>query len=243
MNLAHIEPLLLSTIQVLRKMEMEDGPHLQRVEEVLCTSLQPYGIKVSEVEKKNFKQNVKVKFLSSLVSHLESRFPNSEVLTALAVLDPANTPADFVFYGEEEVALLATHFDVESNDLLSEWTHFRELMNSTFKESTFEQSLKTVHSQPALTEMFPMVTKILSVAGTLPVLAAECERGFSEMKKTKTDLQNRLKATTLDCLMRISLEGPSRNDFDFVKAATVWLRNKNRRLVSYKQKNTLPRLD
>ena len=96
-NLAHIEPLL-STIQVLRKMETEDSPHLQRVKEVLRTSLQPYGIKVSEVEKKNFKRNVKVKFLCSLVSHLESRFPNSEVLTALAVLDPANMPADFVFY-------------------------------------------------------------------------------------------------------------------------------------------------
>ena len=61
------------------------------------------------------------------------------------------------------------------------------------------------------------------------------------MKKTKTHLRNRLKTTTLDCLMRILLEGPSRNDFD--EAATVWLRKKNRRLVSYKQKNTLPRLD
>ena len=58
-------------------------------------------------------------------------------------------------YGEEVVAVLATHFDVESNDLLSEWTHFRELMNSTSKESTFEQLLETVHSQPALTEIFP----------------------------------------------------------------------------------------
>ena len=90
MNLTYIEPLLLSTIQVLKKMETQDGPHLQRVNKELRTDLHPYGIKVSEADKTSFKENIKAKFLPGLVSHLENRFPDSEVLTALAVLDPAN---------------------------------------------------------------------------------------------------------------------------------------------------------
>ena len=63
------------------------------------------------------------------------------------------------------------------------------------------------------------------------------------MKKTKTDLRNRLKTNTLDCLMRISLEGPGRDAFDFEKAARMWLDKKNRRLVSYTRSNTVPRVD
>ena len=45
------------------------------------------------------------------------------------------------------------------------------------------------------------MAKLLAVAVTLFVGTADCERGFSEMKKTKTDLRNRMKTQTLDQLM------------------------------------------
>ena len=58
--------------------------------------------------------------------------------------------------------------------------------------------------------------------------------------KKKTDLCNRLKTRTLECLMRISIEGPSREDFDFAKTAKMWM--KNRRLLSY-NKNPVKRTE
>ena len=53
------------------------------------------------------------------------------------------------------------------------------------------------------------------------------------MNKTKTDLQNTMKTQTLDQLMRISIEGPPRKEFDLVIAAKQWLRVKDRRLIKF----------
>ncbi len=57
--------------------------------------------------------------------------------------------------------------------------------------------------------MFLNLTKLSTIAALIPVSTAECERAFSAMNRIKVDLRNRLKTTTLNSLMRISIEGPS----------------------------------
>ena len=71
------------------------------------------------------------------------------------------------------------------------------------------------------------------LGGTIRRLTADCERGFSAVKRIKTVLRNRLKTQTLDCLMRISVEGPELENFNFENAATVWgsLRNRHCRIT------------
>ena len=73
-----------------------------------------------------------------------------------------------------------------------------------------------------------MLGQLLAISLTLPVSTADCERGFSEMKITKTELRNRMKKETLVSLMRICIEGPHISDFDFFKVAMQWLGEKNR---------------
>ena len=70
--------------------------------------------------------------------------------------------------------------------------------------------------------------KLLAIILTLPVSTAGCERGFSDMKITQTEIRNGMKKQTLASLMRICIEGPPISDFDFVKAARRWLGGKNR---------------
>ena len=41
------------------------------------------------------------------------------------------------------------------------------------------------------------------------------------MNRIKTDLRNRLKTSTLDCLMRISIEGPCIAQFNFERAVDI----------------------
>ena len=83
-----------------------------------------------------------------------------------------------------------------------------------------------------LKESFPVFGKLLAVTLTLPASTADYERGFSEMKITKTELRNRMKKETLaSLLMRICIEGPHISDFYFVKAARRWLGEKNRRIA------------
>ena len=220
-NLAHIEPMLNSTIDFMKRLEKERGSHLKCLNEVLNVDLRSFEIKCSEQDKSAFEE-IRKKFLSGVVKHLEIRFPQNQILSALGVLDPKNMPeAGFVFYGEEEIETLATHFDYDNDELLSEWVQFRELMQSSFSELNLEDVVELVHvpKGEAVKESFPKMAKLLAITATLPVGTADCERGFSEMNKTKTDLRNRMKTQTLDQLMRISVEGPPRKEFDFVSAA------------------------
>ena len=90
--------------------------------------------------------------------------------------------------------------------------------------------VKLLVTDVTLRTMFPQLTKLASIAAILPVSTAECERAFSAMKRIKTKLRNQMKTSTLDCLMRISIEGPEIGDFNFEKAADFWGRMRNRRL-------------
>ena len=47
----------------------------------------------------------------------------------------------------------------------------------------------------------------------LPVSNAKVERGFSSMRRIKTDRRSQLGERTLDNLMRISVDGPAVSDF------------------------------
>ena len=51
-----------------------------------------------------------------------------------------------------------------------------------------------------------------------PVSNAKVERGFSTMKRVKTDWRCSLGETVLDTIMRISIEGPELSKFDPQKA-------------------------
>ena len=47
-----------------------------------------------------------------------------------------------------------------------------------------------------------------------PISNAKVERGFSAMRRIKTDWRSSLGEDTLDSLMRISIDGPSLEHFD-----------------------------
>ena len=51
---------------------------------------------------------------------------------------------------------------------------------------------------------------------------AICERGFSVQNIIKSKLRNSLTTKSICTLMRISLEGPSLEEFDFDKSIALW---------------------
>ena len=99
----------------------------------------------------------------------------------------------------------AEHFDLDQDDLNNE---FRELIHTSYRHKSFPELTQEITNQVALEEAFPHFSKLLAITMALPVSTADCERRFSELKKTKTDLRSRMKATTLlENLMRICVEG------------------------------------
>ena len=60
---------------------------------------------------------------------------------------------------------------------------------------------------------------------------ADCESGFSALKKIKTKLRNTLSCKVLYALMNISIEGPNSDDLLFEQACNIWARKRNQRIA------------
>ena len=88
---------------------------------------------------------------------------------------------------------------------------FKRLMKTNYASKLMRQIFHMLCTDQSLCDMFLQlhVSKLANVGALIPVSTAECEGAFSSMNLIKTDLRNR---STLDCLMRISTEGPRIGD-------------------------------
>ena len=106
----------------------------------------------------------------------------------------------------------------------------KRFLGERFKEKSMREMISILTTDTSIQSLYPNLSKLASIAAIIPVSTAECERSFSAMKRIKTALRNRLKTTTLDCLMRVSIEGPFLSEFNFERAADIWQRMRNHRL-------------
>ena len=101
--------------------------------------------------------------------------------------------------------------------------HYSKATAREVRHDLAGNKLKLVH---------PQLAHLASLGLTMPFSTADCERAFSTNELSKTKLRNRLKATTLDCLLRISIEGPELKNFDLELALNKWSTIRNRRISS-----------
>ena len=90
--------------------------------------------------------------------------------------------------------------------------------------------LKMLTTDTTLLLIYPNFVKLAQVCLTLPISTADCERAFSTMRRIKTRLRSEMNNTTLNHCMRISIEGPKLQDFDFDSAVCTWSGLRNRRI-------------
>ena len=185
---------------------------------------------------------VQVKYIDALVAQLNNRLPDVRELEPFSIFDPSKVPdrsqnETFDTYGNNELQLLSTHYgsgqkaDINKEALLSEWVMLKQLIAEKFREISCKNFLTLVSTNDSLTTMFPNLSTLAFIARILPVSTAECERCFSGMKRIKTVLRNRMETDTLEKLMRISVEGPALDDFNFDKAADLWGSLRQRRIT------------
>ena len=127
--------------------------------------------------------------------------------------------------------VIAAHFIATVNKvkLQLEWMGFKHILVSEFLEVSPHEVMAAVSSDGSFSSLYPCISRLASIALTLPVSTADCERGFSTMNRIKTNPRNRLKTTNLDLLIRLSSEGPSFDEFVFDAAFTVWAQKSKRR--------------
>ena len=121
---------------------------------------------------------------------------------------------------------------ISCEDLKSEWLDFRIYMFSNCGKMSMKGVLTSLATQNNTTSIvYPNLSKLAQICLVLPIGTADCERGFSTMKRIKTRLRSQMSNMTLNHCMRISMEGEDFDKFDFDNAVDSWSRLKNRRIV------------
>lgn len=180
-----------------------------------------------------------VTFLGHVVENLQSRFPQTILISAMAILDPRSLPSDnsdLASYGMQELDQLIQHFaqcpELQiTQSCKEEWPCLKQLASASYKSHSVEDFWAVVAQKHK--DQFPCLLKLAHACLTLPVSTVCCERGFSTQNRIKTKLRNRMKMRRLDVLMRISEEGPPVKDLDFSKPIEMWCKLKDRRILHH----------
>ena len=168
-----------------------------------------------------------------------------ELLSAFGIFDPSQ-PSSATEVDKEKAAaesqknleILASHYGtgddapVNAEELRKEWESFSVMLVDHYSKAKTREVLRDLASDKLRpVYVYPQLAHLACISLTIPFSTADCERAFSTMKRVKTPLRNRLKTTTLDWLLRISIEGPDLNDFDFELAVNKWCAIRNRRIM------------
>ena len=188
----------------------------------------------AEVEYKNVKltnvrsdvltafHNSRKTYVKRIKECVDTRFSdfNSQLYQAFKVLDTNTWPREkpsLDQFGHKELNTVFEHFkgllqEVQPESIQVEWNSFKSYWNSTLMDLQSSDVWRAFVK--VSTSKYPNLGLLIRVLLTFPISNAKVERGFSTMRRIKTDWRCRLNAHTLDHLMRISIEGPSSIDFN-----------------------------
>lgn len=232
-HLGLVKASIDKTLRLLEKRKEHDGPWMLKD----CIIREDIGV-IGIVDSSKFHKEIRQPFIDGLIDNITSRFSDAEIIEQLAIVDLAGTEELPTLYGMTEIEGLAQHFHMDPEKLLIEWEDFIQLVGTM---NTSDRSLSNLlqlmfgehHTQKGLKEMYPLVAKLVSVAGVLPLSTAEVERVFSQFKLMKTSHRSSLKTSTLTKLLNVKLND---NDtlFNLLRddVANKFFKVKNRRLTS-----------
>ena len=170
-------------------------------------------------------------FKDDCTSYIKQRFEvfNEGVLGAFQVLNFREWPMemkDLADFGNDEIQQLAEHYtDLlapgTADSLQKQWPDFKANINRVRKNnsSIFKVYSNLLANTPSY---LSTITQLVELMFCLSPSTAACERGFSTMNRVKIPGRASLKTETLAALMRISIDGPSVEDFDPDEAINVW---------------------
>ena len=92
----------------------------------------------------------------------------------------------------------------------ADWLSFRGYCEGAIQCKEDAWQLLLIHYRT----QFPNLAHLVEILLVFPVSNAKAERGFSAMRRIKTDWRSRLAEDTLDHLMRITINGCPVKDFD-----------------------------
>ena len=99
------------------------------------------------------------------------------------------------------------------------------------KDRSMQAVMSKLATNATMHQMYPELSKLAQICLIIPVSTGDCERGFSAMVRVKTKLWNQMKNSTLNHCLRILIEGPHIEEFDFEKVLNSWKEHGHRCLI------------
>ncbi|XP_076113346.1 zinc finger protein 862-like [Mytilus galloprovincialis] len=232
-----VRPLVTGTIKTIQSFKERHGEHYASVGKVIDDLIKEnFKVKSpTEEEFDKFERQVYFPYIDHVVENLEKRFPDLPLLESFSVFDPNSVPEDpeeAEGYGREQIGILSDHFKIDLVPLSQEWRLLKNTINTDDSLKSLSASLIMQQLAGKLVAGFPLLSSLSAVGLLLPTSTADCERGFSTLKRIKTELRNRLSNKITNCLVTISLEGEESTEIDISEAVQHWKTQKNRRIFS-----------
>ena len=119
----------------------------------------------------------------------------------------------FMTYGNDHIRNLSKQYQNDDigvcgslKECLEEWGCFRQYMHDNYQKLKHRDVIKELSSNMTISSIFPTMSAFVQVYRVVPIHTADVERTFSQLKLIKTRIRNRLAESTLDSLVRISIE-------------------------------------
>ena len=199
--------------------------------------------------------------VNDIVNYLQERFsafigktdPKSaeseqraKVLKAFLIFDVGRWPKDLkglANFGRTELNVLISHFSealsCDVGNIQPEWFRLKVFVHNNFMHLKYTDLWKRILTDER--ESYPNICHLIQILLVLPISTASVERGFSNMKRIKTDARSCLHVDTLSDLMRISIDGPELSKFQADAAMILWKTDSGtERRPSYKSWPTRP---
>ena len=210
----------------LNEFKQNSGAKLKEVEDLkVGDNFKGQTMKVSLKDSRNF-DDVKQDFLTKVINCLENRFSdeNGDILRATGIININSWPqgSDLACFGNDQVQVLAKNFAstlqqaIDVDELDQEWFSLKKAVDEAGRKLTW----------PAINQKFghdhSNILKVIDLCHCLPGSSAECERGFSTLKQTKTDWRNKLTADSLTNLMTVNYYSEEISAFNPTEAIDLW---------------------
>jgi hypothetical protein len=202
-----VESELKEVIKQLSVMEHKNPACVKEAEPAVKDGIFK-GVKINELSpmKEEIIMTFRKKIIQALVDNIERRFENRDFIKSASVLSPSQWPEnddEKLFFGDEKIQSLceSVRFQVPVHSIVKDFRKYKE-------NKCISEDLQT------------LINRIKVV----PISTSECERGFSGVNLTLTDIRNRMDIKTLRALLFLNINGPPLHAFPAEAFAEKWIK-------------------
>ncbi|XP_027630683.1 E3 SUMO-protein ligase KIAA1586-like [Tupaia chinensis] len=221
-SIADIFATLESTLEILQMYQTRPGPKERRVDSVTHF----HGNHLRGKENISAVRNM---VLTHLIKRLQGCFRDvsQDVVRATMIgsfkLWPTKINQEF---GEKEVSILLAHYEpvleaanVEIDEVDTEWSMLKLEIYARFQNI---RKLTWDFVNSIYLHKYPNILTLVDLVLTLPASSAEAERGFSQMRRTKSQSHAKINTESMTDILIIQLNSPDISNFDPRKAIHLW---------------------